>query len=76
MQMNYNAARLVLTRQYPKQIVNNAFTYKTTSQIFKNDYDSKTFEENGWRKYWLNINNSRYVYYDLLFREFIILTIW
>ena len=55
-------------------IVNNAFTYKTTEY-------SRTIllslRKNCWRKYRLNINNnSRYVYCDLLFREFVILTIW
>ena len=44
-------------------------------QKFKNN--SIKFEENCWRKYRLNINNnSRYVYCDLLFREFVILAIW
>ena len=43
----------------------------------KNQEYSNIFEENSWRKYRLNINNnSRYVYCDLLFREFVILAIW
>ena len=53
-------------------IVNNAFTYITTEYL-------RTIllrlRKNGWRKYWLILSNSRYVCCDLLFREFVILTI-